>query len=164
MSYAAMDHALWVERHNKNMKSIYAGRKGKRYEKLMQAPDSLSPFQARVMDILGITFGGIYNAPISWHSTDWDYGRGVSVVLKWAPPFASFDSMALTLLVFLCHEARIRCEVTPGGWRSFRLSFWQRGHEGGLSKRHPNIEEAVASFRAYLPEDHRIIYKPETKA
>ncbi|MDU7524891.1 MAG: hypothetical protein E7K72_26580, partial [Roseomonas mucosa] len=38
------------------------------------------------------------------------------------------------------------------------LQFSFRGHTGGMMARHPNLDEAVAAFRAYLPPRHRIIY------
>jgi hypothetical protein len=33
-----------------------------------------------------------------------------------------------------------------------------------VARRHPSLDEAVAEFRAYLPSDHRIIYKPAIEA
>ncbi|GAA3271335.1 hypothetical protein [Sphingomonas yabuuchiae] len=63
------------------------------------------------------------------------------------------------MLVLLCHEARIRCEITARAAGHFRFAFHQRVHEGGMAARHPSIDEAVAAFRRYLPDDHRIIYR-----
>lgn len=152
MSYASMDHAAWVEQNNKASNRIYAHRK-----KYLPAPESLTEFQAKVVDILGMVFGGIYNAPIAWNSTDWVYGSGMSVVLnRRKPEMATFDFCHLTSFVFLCHEARIRGSIEPGGFHSFRLSFWQRSSEGGMGRRHPNLDEAVAAFRTWLPKNHRI--------
>jgi hypothetical protein len=119
-------------------------------------PEKLSEFQCKVVDIMGIVGGGIYNAPINPDKIDWDCGRGVSVV--WQRELATWDFNALTILVLLCHEARIRCSVEGAGPRQVRLSFWQRKHEGGMAERHPNIDEAVALFREYLPADSQIHY------
>ena len=142
MSYQRMDHAAWVE-------SNWPPPGGK-----------LTEFQARVMDILGMVGGGIYNAPIAWRTVKWEYGRkGVSLIWHAGNGLATFDFDSLTKLVFLCHEARIRCCIDPGGPRMFRLSFWPRQATGQLYQRHPNLDEAVADFRRYLPADHRIIYK-----
>ena len=160
MSYANMDHAAWVQMNNAATNQI--NRKRKHWERL---PEQLSPFQAKVADIVGMVFGGAYNAPINWETVDWDYGRGVSFVLRWSGmELATFDADKLTKLVFLCHEARIRCSVSPGGFRSLRLSFWQRTEEGSIGRRHPNLDEAVTAFRQYLPADHRVLYRapPET--
>lgn len=168
MSYVRMDHAAWVQSNNE----AYKRRKPTAHEKRqaqigkgpLAAPDQLSPFQARVMDILGMVGGGIYNAPIAWESVIWNYGRGLSVIWHQGNGLATFDFNFLTRLVFLCHEARIRCEIENGGPRMFRLSFWQRSATGGMAERHPNLEEAIAEFREYLPNDHRIIFTEELKA
>jgi hypothetical protein len=42
--------------------------------------------------------------------------------------------------------------------------FSQRMHEGWMAARHPNIDEALAAFREYLPENHRIIYRAPAPA
>lgn len=151
-SYARMDHAEWAEKNNAALNRVRAKRKAWR-----PLPEKLDEFQARVMDILGIVFGGIYNAPISWVGVDWHYGgTGVSVVLTGTRCMATWDFSELTRFVFLCHEARIRGQIEPGGFKSFRLSFWRRTTEGRISQRHPNLDEAVADFRSWLPPDHRI--------
>jgi hypothetical protein len=168
MSYVNMDHAGWVERNANAAKSMDAasrkrmGTRAKRKDNTkgwLACPEKLSPFQASVMNILGMVFGGIYNAPIAWDSTQWEYGGGVSVVLRRTNPLSTFDWSNLTTFVFLCHEARIRGQVEPGGWNSFRLSFWKRDRAGSMSQRHPNLDEAVAKFREYLPADHSIIHR-----
>lgn len=137
MSYHTMDHAGWVER---------------------ACRVTLNNFQRRVVDILGIVGGGIYNAPINNGKTDWNYGGdGVSVV--WKDGMATWDMNRLTLLVFLCHLARIRCDLQSAGPRQLRLSFWQRKEEGGIAERHPDLAEAVAALESYLPADHRIRFE-----
>lgn len=157
-TYQYMDHAAWMERQNAALNT----RRGKRDALL---PEKLTPFQARVVDIVGMVGGGIYNAPICQpRSINWAYGgRGVS--LTWDRELASFDFNQLTLLVFLCHEARIRVEVISAGPKRLRLSFWQRvspEENGNMACYHPSLDEAVAWFRQYLPADHRIIYtKPD---
>jgi hypothetical protein len=153
MSYQTMDHADWMQRN------LDASRRmGRKVHK--SAPEKLSEFQRNVVDILGMVGGGIYNAPINIEKIDWSYGGGISVVWQ-QKEFATFDYNTLTLLVFLCHDARIRCSVSACGPRNMRLSFWQRQASGDVCVRHPNLEEAVKAFRAYLPADHRIIFKEE---
>ena len=156
-TYQHMDHAAWMERQNAALNK----RRGKRDAIL---PEKLTPFQARVVDIMGMVGGGIYNAPICQpQSIDWTYGgRGVS--LMWNREMASFDFDQLTLLVLCCHEARIRVEITSGGPKRLRLSFWQRvspTENPNMACYHPSIDEAVARFREYLPPDHKIRYRPE---
>lgn len=157
MSYAKMDHAGWVEDNNRAFNSINAKRR-----RFKPAPEKLTPFQARVMDICGMVGGGIYNAPINWDKVEWSVG-GRGVFVPWRDGrMSTFDFYPLTLLVLLCHEARIRCEIRARAAGHFELTFFERKHEGGMAERHPNIDEAVAAFREYLPADHRIIYRAET--
>lgn len=154
MSYQHMDHGGWVEDNNRAANQIYRNRKGYK-----PRPDVLTPFQKRVMDILGMVCGGIYNAPISWDKVEWSTGGGVFVTLR-DGRLSTFDFYQLTALVFLCHEARIRCEVSAKARGYFEFGFWQRQAEGGMSLRHPNLAEAVAAFREYLPANHSIVYQP----
>jgi hypothetical protein len=155
MSYQTMDHGGWVEENNAAGNRVHRNRKGYKAR-----PETLSPFQKRVMDILGMTFGGIYNAPINWDKVEWNTGGGVFVTAR-DVSFSTFDFYRLTALVFLCHEARIRCEVSAKTRGYFELGFWQRKAVGGMGERHPNLSEAVAAFRDYLPADHSIIHRPD---
>lgn len=156
MSYAKVDHAGWVESNNEAANSAYSKRRS-----YIPRPERLTDFQAKVMDICGMVGGGIYNAPINWDKVRW--GSASSRPSMWVPwrdgRMATFDFYPLTLLVLLCHEARIRCEIMARASGHFELSFHERAHEGGMGERHPNIEEAVAAFRQYLPADHRVIYR-----
>lgn len=156
-TYVNFDHAGWVENHNASMNSIYSKRK--RYK---PAPEKLSDFQTKVINILGIVGKGIYNAPIGWESIDWDMsgdGKGMSVVWKYG--LATFDYADLTMLVFLCHEARIRLSIEPA-MRNLRLTFFQRQDDGSLWQRHPNLSQAVDGFRQWFPEYHLINYRKES--
>lgn len=148
-----MDHAGWVERNNAAANCISTKRKGYR-----PAPEALSPLQAKAMDILGMVYGGIYNAPIVWDKVEWNTGGGVWVTAR-DNGLATFDFAQLTRLVFLAHEARIRVEIRAKARGYFEISFFTRTHEGGMALRHPNLAEALADFRAYLPADHRILYR-----
>jgi hypothetical protein len=158
MSYQRMDHAGWVEDNNAASNQINRNRKAYKPQ-----PECLTDDQARIMDIVGMVGGGIYNAPINWEKVDWRYGGGVAVPFR-DGRFSTFDFYALTQLVFLCHEARIRCEVRAQASGHFMLIFHPRRHEGGMASRHPNLDEAVAAFREYLPANHRIIYQMPVQA
>lgn len=150
-----MDHAGWMEAQ------LSFSRKHRRKGD-KPAPEQLSEFQRRVVNIIGIVGCGIYNAPISApERIDWNWGGGVSMV--WKKDLGTFDFDALTRLVFLCHEARIRCDIATAGPVGLRLGFWQRRPEGSMAERHPNLEEAVAGFRTWFPADHQIAYR-EAKA
>lgn len=162
-TYQHMDHAAWMEANNRAIHSLAEKEKPRerKYKRLAEfSPVTLTDFQKKVCDIIGMVGGGIYNAPIARSRINWNYGnRGVSVM--WKHDMATFDFNELTALVFLCHEARIRCDISAGGPGMMRISFWQRSHEGSMSERHPNLDEAVKAFREYLPTDHRIIYKAD---
>lgn len=155
MSYNRMDHAAWVESNNRAANQIYGKRKTYK-----PAPETLTDFQAKVMDICGMVGGGIYNAPVNWDKVQWGATDKFGIMMPWRDNHMStFDFGGLTMLVLLCHEARIRCTVNAQSKGHFQLWFHPRVHEGGMMKRHPNIDEAVATFRDYLPADHRIIYR-----
>lgn len=55
MSYARIDHAAWVEDNNRGYNQMYAKRRSWK-----PAPEKLTDFQAKVMDICGMVGGGIY--------------------------------------------------------------------------------------------------------
>jgi hypothetical protein len=160
MGYQNMDHASWVESNIAASKRVATNlkRRTKRSDNtkgFSAAPDTLSEFQAKVFDILGMVGGGIYNAPIAWESIQWG---SIGISIPWDQPLATWDFQQLTMLVFLCHEARIRCSIKPHGPRCLLLAFHQREAGDEFSRRHPNLDEAVAAFREYLPEQHRIIH------
>lgn len=153
MSYFNYDHGDWMQR------AIDAVRRRAKTpaqkKRIARVPEKLNEFQLKVCDIVGIAAGGIYNAPIPGpEHIDWNYGTGVS--MTWGGDVSTWDSNALTLLVLLCHEARIRLAIDAAAPRRLRLSFWQRGDAGGIAVRHPTIDEAIERVRAALPAGHRI--------
>ena len=160
MSYVNMDHAKWAEMNNaagrRNCKKPKRDRDGF-VVGYHAAPEKLTEFQSKVVNIIGIVGGGIYNAPVTWDTIDWNCGRGISLI--WRGQLATFDFDRLTRLVFLCHDARIRASIDPAGPGILRLSFHERSHESGSLARHPDLAEAVAAHRAYVPADHSIAYR-----
>ena len=161
MSYITMDHAAWME---SSLRAFNLIEQSKPRRRLREVPETLTPFQRRVVQIMGIVGGGIYNAPIcEVQRIDWTHGySGVS--LTWKRDLATWDFNQLTMLVFLCHEARIRCEIEAVAPHVMRLSFWQRGEDGNMSTRHPNLAEAVESFQKALPAEHNIRYENRERA
>ena len=154
-----MDHAGWVQRNNEAGKKLHRTardvRKAAEYKGYLAAPDELNDFQRRAFDILGIVGNGIYNAPISWETVYWE-PRCIAV--NWRNSMSTFDFSQLTKLVFLCHEARIRADISPKGFRHVEIMLSERSHEGSMSARHPDLAEAVADFRGYFPTEHSINY------
>lgn len=160
MSYAKFDHAEWVQRQIAPSKKTSSRKRAGDQQGWQAAPDVLAPFHAKVFDILGMTFGGIYNARISWDALDWHCGHGLAVPMR-SQELSTFDFHEMTSLVFLCHEARIRCAVSSHGVGGILLRF---SPYEGMGVRHPNLDEAVARFRGFLPKDHRIVYREPERA
>lgn len=157
MSYANMDHAEWVQHQIGPSKLRLRPAERRKTNGWAAAPEQISVFHAKVFDILGIVFGGIYNAPITWATVEWNYSTGIGVPIR-NQGLATYDFMELTSLVFLAHEARIRASVEPHGMNGIMLLFFPRKHDGGMSRQHPNLDEAVAAFRKNMPATHRIFY------
>lgn len=161
MSYIDMDHAGWVERNiaaaNRRTPTAAERRAAKERRGWFGAPSTLSPFQRRAIDILGIVGNGIYNAPLAWGTVVWD-PRFISV--KWRNGMSTFDFMALTRFVFLCHEARIRGDIHPA-MHHLEITLSERSHEGDIARRHPSLDEAVAAWREEFPTTHSIVYRPQ---
>jgi hypothetical protein len=159
MSDQRHDHAEWVEKNNAATNRVWRDSRAKR--KPPTLPEKLTPFQAKAMDILGMVFGGIYNAPIRWEAVEYmsnDYALIVPLEGH-GREFSTWDFNRLTLFVFLCHEARIRGALQADKFKPMTIFLSPRTHEGDISRRHPNLDEAVQAFRAYLPADHRVIYR-----
>lgn len=120
---------------------------------------TLTPFQHRVMWMLGIISGGIHNAPIDWSSVDWQYGNGGMAVIWTHGHLSTIDTCKLTWLVFMCCDARIRLQIGAHGRATIKLQFWQRQDRGRQSQEHPDLDQFVAEFRQMLPPDHMIHYR-----
>lgn len=161
MSYVTMDHAGWVERNAAAVRRVRKPTKTELHNAAIGrgwhgAPPRLSPWQRRAIDVLGIAFGGIYNAPIAWNAVDWRCGSGLGIPLK-GGELSTFDGGRLTALVLGCHDARTRLSISPHGLRGLMLMLHPRSHFGGISARHPSIDEAVAQWRAYVPATHSLV-------
>jgi hypothetical protein len=160
MSYINMDHAGWVQRQieaSKRQKPTAAERRAASEAKGWHAaPDHLNTFQQRALNLLGIVGGGIYNAPIGWSGVRWGERQ---IIVPWrSKGLGTFDFSDLTTFVFLCHEARIRGYVCAGGPGMLSLWLTERESTGGYSRRHPNLDEALAAWRRQFPVDHPIRY------
>lgn len=167
IGYTHYDHAGWVASNidatRRNLERAAAERaaagkpplKGKAPEKgWLTAPVPLPRWQQQAMHILGMTFGGIYNAPILWDAVDWGDGRHLHVPIQHS--MATFDHSSLTAFVFLCHDAAIRGLIAPHTNRLLRISMWPRQRIGGTDERHPTLYEAMRAFSDALPANHPV--------
>jgi hypothetical protein len=160
MSYVTMDHAAWVQSKleaSKRRLTKSDERKAREHSQgWAAAPEKLTDFQKRAFTILGIVGGGIYNAPIGWDSVYW---RPNAIGVSWFKTFATYDFNDLTRFVFLCHEARIRGEISPLGPRLLRVMLHERKAEGGIGRSHPSLDEVIAAWREEFPADHSLVYR-----
>lgn len=60
---------------------------------------------------------------------------------------STYDFDLLTRLVLLAHERCVRACIGPGWPGGVKIGISAREREGGMSERHPTIEEALARFR-----------------
>lgn len=60
---------------------------------------------------------------------------------------ATYDFDKLTNLVIMAHDKCIRVSVFPYNFNTLRIAIWKRQREGGMSLRHPTIEQAIEKFR-----------------
>lgn len=160
MSYINMDHAGWVENsiaaHKKQKQTARDRRSMAEHKGWFAAPDQLNAFQRRAFDILGIVGNGIYNAPIAWDTVYWDQK---CITCAWFKGLGTFDFSELTRLVILCHHARIRGYVAPLAPRYLEITLHERQADGGMSRSHPNLFEALEAFEQEFPADHSIVYR-----
>ncbi len=63
---------------------------------------------------------------------------------------ATFDFSELTKLTVMAHDMCIRVDVSPKNSTSLVISIHKRQREGGMSVRHPELEEAIIGVRTFL--------------
>ena len=62
--------------------------------------------------------------------------------------WATYDFSDLTRLVVRSHDQMIRTEIQPSRPRMLKFMLWKRhSREGGMSERHPTIEDAIKFIR-----------------
>ncbi len=128
--------------------TLYAGAGWLRHA-LEQRGKELCPFGERVANLLGWVFAGIYHIDDSVLSKGavWDHDAYVRITLG-RKDLSTYDSNILTRLVIACHDLAIRMEINPCNGHYIELLFHPRLREGGVSRRHPTIEEAIERARA----------------
>lgn len=74
------------------------------------------------------------------------FGNGFCVIHDQGD-LATYDFDKLTRLVFMGHDKCMRVGVHPNAFKTLRIAIWKRQREGGMSSRHPTLEQAIESFR-----------------
>lgn len=90
----------------------------------------------------------------SLRKVDWTNPHYIMLVLDHhtsAGQLATFDFSGLTNLVFLAHDHCIRVDIAPCNMTRFKILFHPRQRDGGMSQRHPTIENALAEWRKRHP-------------
>jgi hypothetical protein len=101
-----------------------------------------------VADLLGELFFGIYHIQPEVMRADFSNPTWIEVLVH--KSLATFDFNELTRLVFLAHHMAIRVDVSAARNGILRLMFHRRERDGGISKRHPTLDEAVCSFKNHV--------------
>lgn len=168
MGYDNFDHVGWVQ------ESIAAfQRPGKKHPASdlkrkaegrgwLAAPAELTSWQRRAITMLGIAFGGIYNAPIEWDLVTW---RGGFLGVKIARDLATWDGDALTEIVVMAHLAALRVDISPA-MRHLEIMIHPREPSKGdgtqgMAKRHPTFQQLVERTYSRFPPGHHI-WHPDT--
>ena len=75
------------------------------------------------------------------------FGSGLKINL-YSSKMGTYDFDGLTRAVVLAHDRMIRVEIVPSGPQMIGMTLFKRHtREGRLHKRHPTIEEAIATHR-----------------
>lgn len=94
-------------------------------------------------DFFSEFYGGEHHIP--GYKVD-QFGFGFCVIHD-RGDLATFDFTQLTKLVFMAHDKCIRVSLEGTGKGKMRIAIWKRqGRDGGISERHPTIEQAIESF------------------
>ena len=113
-----------------------------------------SPLGRKVADILGNVYLGIYHMhdmdPIGFERIDWEDDHHIVVQIAENGGLATADMPRLTNLVIACHDAAVRCEISPFSQKRLELMFHQRKRTGGMGERHPTIEEQIQIYRKHI--------------
>ena len=104
-----------------------------------------SELGAITADLLDELFRGLYHIERDALRVDWTDTHHIT--LTWYGSLATFDFDLMTRLVFLCHDYCVRGEVSAATPNRLRLMFHRRQREGAIYKRHPTLEQAVATWR-----------------
>lgn len=107
-----------------------------------------SEIARRVGELLHVWDGIHHFEQDLMRKVDWSHPHFIS--MPYRGDLATFDSEMLTRLVFLAHDYCIRVSIMPKTSSLLQIMFHPRSsRDGGLARRHPTLECAVAEYRRY---------------
>lgn len=107
----------------------------------------ISPLGAKVANLLGWVFAGIYHIPLTrLRAVEWS--NNCYIQIRLSNDWSTFDSDNLTALVVAAHDLALRVTLSPCNPHYLELMFHERQREGSIYARHPTIEDATQRIRA----------------
>lgn len=112
-------------------------------DKIEQTTDSRYLTKEEATVFFSELYGGEHHIPkggVKQFGTGWcvAHNRG---------DLATYDYDDLTRLVFMAHDKCYRVSVVAYNFNSVKIAIWKRQREGGMSERHPTLEQAIEKFR-----------------
>jgi hypothetical protein len=123
------------------------GKKRKRTERPLVVPPELPEGILRIAWVTDVVFGGNHHIP-SPHDIFLGH-RPYACFLIHERTIATFDFAEMTRLTVAAHEAGVRAQIGVGGFRELELSLHARERQGGMSGRHPELDQAVADLKRH---------------
>lgn len=114
------------------------------------APES----EERFKRVLAVAFLGLHHCD-GWERRQTHTGfcspAGDMMSVTTFQDLATYDGELLTRLVIATHEEAVRVSIENGGFKRLVIRLWYRKREGRHSQRHATIEEAIQSYRRFVP-------------
>lgn len=117
-----------------------------RFVTKVEAVEELEPFEVRANRVLATAFGGLHHVPrIVKH--DQGHERYEMWEVNTWDDLSTWDFNILTVLVIMAHDQCVRLSICHSGPRMVKIRMWPRKRHGGITERHPTIEEAIDRVR-----------------
>jgi len=112
--------------------------------------DNPSPIAYEAFDLLSELWHGPHHVVeivkiTTTKANIWD--RDLFCSVRFRNELATWDFNEMTRLVFLAHDRCIRVSVSAVSKGVLELAFHKRKRRGGMSQRHPTLEQAVEDWR-----------------
>ena len=106
----------------------------------------MDSFELRANRVLDTVFLGLHHCPKIYKFNN---GKEFEMwEINHYGDMATYDFDSLTRLVIASHDECIRASVNPSGPGMVKIRLWPRVREGGISERHPTMEQSLERIRA----------------